>query len=163
MNARDWKSEDDRRKAVAEWYGRFGSKRRVAKYLRLRCATVDYDLARWQAEHPGQPFPGRAKQKRATRMERAVELRAEGLTLRQIAYKLSCHYTTVRNDLLRWDQSGAVMLKTPVETRLPGARIQQPDSTADAAGTVVPLRRAALAEFNAAESQFREPPPQRSR
>lgn len=139
MTAR-WQSETDRRSTVAEYYGRYGNKRTVARLLRLRYTTVDYDLAAWRAEHPSQPFPGRAKQRRATRLERAVRLRAEGLTLRQIAARLGCHYTTVRNDLLRWDQSGAAMLKTPVERPLPGDLIQQPDSTP---GNVVPLRRQA--------------------
>lgn len=139
MTAR-WQTEIDRRRTVAEYYGRHGNKRTVAKMLRLRYATVEYDLDMWQAEHPGQPFPARAKRRRATRMERAVRLRAEGLTLRQIAARLGCHYTTVRNDLLRWDQSGAAMLKTPVESRLPGDLIQQPDSTP---GNVVKLQRRA--------------------
>jgi transposase len=133
-----WTSAAARRQLAAEYYGRHGNKRKVAKYLGLRYDTVTSDLAMWQAEHPGQPFPGRAKQRRAARMERAVRLRAEGLTLRQIAAQIHCHYTTVRNDLARWDESGAAMLKTPVETRLPGDRIQQQDSTPN----VVPLRRA---------------------
>jgi transposase len=37
-------------------------------------------------------------------MARAVELRAEGLSLRQIAERLSCDEKTVRNDLARWQR-----------------------------------------------------------
>jgi hypothetical protein len=137
MTASRWKSDKDRRAEVATEYGRFGNKRTVAKRLRLRYDTVDYDLTLWQKEHPGQPFPGRASRRRTDRMEQAVRLRADGLTLREIAARLACHYTTVRNDLLAWDRSGAVVLNPAVEKRLPGDRIQQPDST----GTVVQLRR----------------------
>jgi Homeodomain-like domain len=46
--------------------------------------------------------PGRVNPDR--RMARAVELRAEGLSLRQIAERLVCSEITVRRDLARWEQ-----------------------------------------------------------
>jgi len=49
--------------------------------------------------------PGRVNPDR--RMARAVELRAEGLSLRQIAERLSCTHPTVLADLRRWDRDHA--------------------------------------------------------
>lgn len=46
--------------------------------------------------------PGRVNPDR--RMARAVELRDEGLSLRQIAERLACDEKTVRNDLARWQR-----------------------------------------------------------
>ena len=37
-------------------------------------------------------------------MLRAVELRAEGLSLREIARRLLCSYQTVANDIARWQR-----------------------------------------------------------
>lgn len=68
------------------------------------------------------------------RMLRAVELRAEGLSLRQVADRLGCHYTTVRNDLMRWDREHAnvsPLLKKGVENVAPGATNSTLNSTPD--------------------------------
>lgn len=46
--------------------------------------------------------PGRVNPDK--RMARAAELRAEGLSLRQIAERLSCSYMTISRDLARWDR-----------------------------------------------------------
>ncbi len=46
--------------------------------------------------------PGRVNPDR--RMARAVELRAEGLSLRQIGERLACNEITVRRDLARWER-----------------------------------------------------------
>ena len=49
--------------------------------------------------------PGRVNPDR--RMARAVELRGEGLSLRQIAERLACSYMTAKRDLDRWDREHA--------------------------------------------------------
>lgn len=49
--------------------------------------------------------PGRVNPDK--RMIRAAELRAEGLSLRQIAERLACTHTTTRRDLERWDRQNA--------------------------------------------------------
>jgi transposase len=46
--------------------------------------------------------PGRVDP--AKRMARAAELRAEGLSLRQVGERLACDEKTVRNDLARWQR-----------------------------------------------------------
>jgi transposase len=46
--------------------------------------------------------PGRVNPDR--RMARAAELRAGGLSLRQIAERLACSEITVRRDLARWER-----------------------------------------------------------
>ena len=46
--------------------------------------------------------PGRVNPDR--RMARVVELRAEGLSLRQIGERLACDASTVLRDLRRWDR-----------------------------------------------------------
>jgi hypothetical protein len=45
--------------------------------------------------------PGRVNPDK--RMVRAAELRAEGLSLRQIAGRLSCSHDTIWRDLMRWN------------------------------------------------------------
>jgi len=62
--------------------------------------------------------PGRVNPDR--RMARAVELRAQGLSLRQIAERLSVKSPqTILNDLNRWDREHAnvtsLVSKTPVQ------------------------------------------------
>jgi len=67
-------------------------------------------------------------------MADAARLRAEGLTLRQIAARLAVHHQTVANDLARWDRPSRNVVrlpsKTAVEKRIPGSEIRHPDSTA---------------------------------
>ncbi len=73
---------------------------------------------------------------------RAVELRAEGLSLRQIGERLACSYMTVKRDLDRWDREHAnvVPLSHPPVTKLPpGGEVVTPECDS----TVVPMRRKA--------------------
>ena len=58
------------------------------------------------------------------RMLRAVELRTEGLSLRQIAERLLCSYQTVANDLARWErerENVVPLSNPPVKNVAPGA------------------------------------------
>ena len=67
--------------------------------------------------------PGRVNPDR--RMARAVELRAEGLSLRQIAERLSCGRMTVSRDLERWDrehQNVVPLSQTAVPKSPPGGQ-----------------------------------------
>jgi Homeodomain-like domain-containing protein len=82
------------------------------------------------------------------RMAVAVRLTAEGLSLREVAARLSVSYMTVARDLARWEQVRASMplaiirLSRPAVTnRAPGAA----DVTApcDTPANVTPLRRLA--------------------
>jgi transposase len=84
------------------------------------------------------------------RMPRAVELRAQGLSLRQIAERLMCSEGTVRNDLKRWqrDHPNAVPLRKAAAKNSPGDDgITHPGYAPTATGAaeganVVPLRKA---------------------
>jgi hypothetical protein len=81
------------------------------------------------------------------RMARAVELRAEGLSLRQIAERLLCSEGTVRNDLKRWrrDHPNAVPLRKAVaKNSQSSGGITQPSYARPVpeGATVVPLRKA---------------------
>jgi len=77
--------------------------------------------------------PGRVNPDK--RMARAVDLRAEGLSLRQIAERLSCTHTTVRRDLERWDSAheNVVQLEHSAGTSLPprGGNVPAECSSAD--------------------------------
>lgn len=55
------------------------------------------------------------------RMARAAELRAEGLSLRQIAERLVCSYQTVARDLERWhaERPNVLPLSHSAVTSLP--------------------------------------------
>jgi len=68
------------------------------------------------------------------RMLRAAELRAEGLSLRQIAERLLCDEKTVRNDLKRWAALNAnvtpMVRNSGAENIAPGAMNSAPDSAA---------------------------------
>ena len=58
------------------------------------------------------------------RMIRAVELRAEGLSLRQIAERLLCSYQTAANDIARWQrehENVVPLSNTAVKNVAPGA------------------------------------------
>ena len=63
--------------------------------------------------------PGRGNPDK--RMARVAELRAEGLSLRQIAERLACSYMTAKRDLDRWDREHAnvVPLSHPPVTKSP--------------------------------------------
>ena len=80
------------------------------------------------------------------RMLRAVELRAQGLSLRQIGRELACSEGTVRNDLARWEceraNVTALARKTTAQNSPPGGENYAPDYAAEP-GKVVPLRRLA--------------------
>lgn len=52
------------------------------------------------------------------RMLRAVELRAEGKSLRQIAGEIGCSYQTVLRDLQKWSAEQANVSHLPV-TKMP--------------------------------------------
>ena len=84
------------------------------------------------------------------RMAAAVRLRAEELSLRQIAERLVCSEGTVRNDLKRWqrDHPNAVPLRKAAAKNSPGSDgITQSGYAPPATGAVdganvVPLRKA---------------------
>lgn len=78
------------------------------------------------------------------RMAATVRLRAQGLSLRQIAKELACSYQTVANDLARWqrDRPNVVQLSNPaVKNVAPGATDLTPDF--DSPTNIVELRRKA--------------------
>lgn len=81
------------------------SVRQVAKRYGVHHQTVLDDL-RWLDSWPYDNLK-RYRQRRVPardkRTARAAELRAEGLSLRQIADRLSCSHQTISNDLARWD------------------------------------------------------------
>jgi transposase len=97
----------ERRKLAATLRGRGWTIRDIASYLGVRYGTVQADLEMWQQENPGRPLPGTAARRRDRRTERVVHLRAEGLTLRQIAAQLGCHHQTVANYLAAWEAQHA--------------------------------------------------------
>jgi transposase len=78
-------------------------------------------------------------------MAAAVRLRAEGMSLRQIASEMACSEGTVRNDLARWARErpnvAAMVRKTTAQNSPPGAGITQPDYAPDS--NIVELRRKA--------------------
>jgi len=64
------------------------------------------------------------------RMAAAVRLRAQGLSLRQIAEALACSFSTVRNDLVRWERERANVIplcKTGVQNSPPGGEKCTPE------------------------------------
>jgi DNA invertase Pin-like site-specific DNA recombinase len=72
--------------------------------------------------------PGRVNPDR--RMDRAAELRAQGLSLRQIAERLSCSHQTVVRDLARWEaqRPNVVQLShSPVTFSPPGGQKVTPE------------------------------------
>lgn len=76
------------------------------------------------------------------RMAAAVRLRAEGMSLRQIAKQLACSYQTVANDLERWSQehSNVVQLsKTPVKNMAP--EVTNLTADFDSQTNIIELRR----------------------
>lgn len=80
------------------------------------------------------------------RMAVAVRLTAEGLSLREIAARLSVSHQTVANDLGRWERERSSMplmivrLSKPAVKNLPhGGEVLTPDF--DRGSGVTPLRR----------------------
>jgi DNA invertase Pin-like site-specific DNA recombinase len=87
--------------------------------------------------------PGRVNPDR--RMARAVELRAEGLSLRQTAERLSCSHQTVPRDLARWEREHANVVPLshpPVTNSPPGGQFGTTEWDSEPA-SVVQLRRKA--------------------
>ena len=81
--------------------------------------------------------PGRVNPDR--RMARAVELRAEGLSLRQIAERLSCSFSTVRNDLAQWEHEHANVVplcKIAVQNPPPGGQECTPEMHSEPSNVV---------------------------
>jgi lambda repressor-like predicted transcriptional regulator len=77
------------------------------------------------------------------RMLRAVELRADGKSLREIAKEVGCSYQTVANDLAQWqsEHENVVALSNPPVKKMPhGGENLTPDF--DSTASVIPLRRA---------------------
>lgn len=77
----------------------------------------------------------------AKRRARAAELRDEGLSLRQIAERLSCTHTTVRRDLAQWDAANknVVRLEHSAGTSLPPGGGNVPAECSDADPNVISL------------------------
>lgn len=77
------------------------------------------------------------------RMAAAVRLRAEGMSLRQIAKELACSHDTVWRDLARWDAAHAIanVSDFPVRNIAPGVTNLTDES--DSPTNIVELRRKA--------------------
>ena len=77
------------------------------------------------------------------RMLRAVGLRAEGKSLRQIAKELDVHHDTVSRDLKKYDAERAKVtrLSDHAVTKMPPGG-ENPTAECDSAASVIPLRRA---------------------
>lgn len=79
------------------------------------------------------------------RMAAAVRLRAQGLSLRQIAEEIAVTHTTVRRDLARWDQEHPNVLplvEHPGGTSLPRRGAHVPEECSSETN-VIELRRKA--------------------
>jgi hypothetical protein len=74
------------------------------------------------------------------RMEAAARLRAEGLSLRQIAVKLAVSYETIRRDLAKRGAAQASVSHLPVKKTPPGGQFVTPGCDS-ANPNVIPLRR----------------------
>ena len=85
--------------------------------------------------------PGRVNPDK--RMARVVELRAEGLSLRQIGDRLSCDAATVLRDLRRWEREHAnvtpLALPSPVANSPRRGQFATPECNTDS--NVIELRR----------------------
>ena len=86
--------------------------------------------------------PGRVNPDR--RMARAAELRTAGLSLRQIAERLSCTHPTVLADLRRWDRERPNVTPLAVnptgKSLPPGGGFLPPESTAEPTN-IIELKR----------------------
>jgi transposase len=77
---------------------------------------------------------------RRDRRDRAVTLRAGGLSLRQIAAKIGASHETVRRDLSAWDEQQEKVSQLPVTKVAPGG--DECDTGCDSReAVVIPLRR----------------------
>lgn len=86
--------------------------------------------------------PVKPKSGRQARMGRAARLRAEGLSLRQIAARQDVSRQTVLRDLREWDAQQAKVSHLPVTFSPPrGGNVTPGCDSPDA--TVIPLRRSA--------------------
>ena len=74
------------------------------------------------------------------RMLRAVEMRAGGKSLREIAKELGCSYQTVLRDLRKWSAEQANVSHLPVTKMPPGG--EKVTAGCDSEASVIPLRRA---------------------
>lgn len=106
-------ARDARARKVARLWASGLSMREVARRVGIHHQTALDDLAR--LDRPSWGDYRRRLERRRTpardkRMTEAVRLRAQGLSLRQIAAELAVSYQTVSNDLARWD---AQKPKTP--------------------------------------------------
>jgi len=79
--------------------------------------------------------PGRVSPDR--RMARAAELRAQGLSLRQIATRLSCHHDTIWRDLARWDAAHRASNVSDLPVGKVPPRGENPTSQSDSTGLEV--------------------------
>ncbi len=75
------------------------------------------------------------------RMAAAVRLRAQGLSLRQIADRLAVSHDTVWRDLAKWDTAHANVSEMPVRKTPPGGENLTAES--DSETNVINLRRRA--------------------
>lgn len=86
---------------------------------------------------------------RDRRMAIAARLRAEGLSLRQIATRQHVSYQTVARDLARWDQEGSSMPPAIIRLSRPAVTPAAPMGATnvtpirDSGADVIPLRRLA--------------------
>lgn len=84
--------------------------------------------------------PGRVNPDR--RMARAAELRAQGLSLRQVAERLSCHHDTIWRDLKRWDAIHRVSNVSDLPVGKVPQRGENPTPKSDSEPTnIIELRR----------------------
>lgn len=76
------------------------------------------------------------------RMTAAVRLRAQGMSLRQIAQELAVSYQTIANDLARWERERPNVIplsNSPVKSYPPTGRDLTPEF--DSGTPVIQLRR----------------------
>lgn len=87
--------------------------------------------------------PVKPKSGRRARTGRAVRLRSEGLSLRQIAAEQGVSKDTVMRDLRAWDAAQAKVSHLPVSKTPPGGGNETPAGAADETpgARVMPLRR----------------------
>ncbi len=87
--------------------------------------------------------PVRPKSSRRARTGRAVRLRSDGMSLRQIAAEQGVSKDTVMRDLRAWDAAQAKVSHLPVSKLPPGGGNETPRGGAGEtpAARVVPLRR----------------------
>jgi IS30 family transposase len=80
---------------------------------------------------------------RRGRMILAADLRARGMSLRQIAAKLEVHHDTIWRDLKRWDEENRKITKLSDRSVGKSPRTGSESDTESDSGEVVQLRRKA--------------------